>query len=51
MKDKILSEDQIDLFWKKWNENIIYLHWKMYKLGKEIDNENTSLWKQLCKKG
>jgi len=47
MKDKTWLEQQESAFWKKWNENLIKLHCKMYRLGNEVNNENTSLWNQL----
>lgn len=50
MKDKTFLEALEHLFRKKWNENIINLPCKMYRLGKETDSKNTSLWKQLRKK-
>lgn len=42
-------EEQEFLFWKRWNEIVVKLHWDTYRIANETDNENISLWKKLRK--
>lgn len=47
MKNKTWLEQQEFLFWKRWNEILLKLHWNTYRLNNETSNENTGLWKKL----
>jgi hypothetical protein len=36
--------------YKKFMDSLMKLHWDTYRIGQEVNNKNTSLWKELRRK-